>query len=273
LIGEKAVVKALRRSGLTRPAFRALERYRAAKMRNVPDQGSDGLPLPPPLLMVQVAGHADHEKFLSGGRQASQTIAEAVDRQGVAMADMGAIFDFGIGCGRVARHWQHLDGPRIVGSDYNRRLVAWCNENLPFLSAHQNQLEPPLSQADEQFDLVYAISVFTHLTESMQRAWLAELRRVTKPGGLLLLSTAGMAFRPVLERFDHDLLKRFDRGEMVVADQAVAGTNRCLAYHPEGWLERHLLDGFTLAEFVPSGVPSSGNQDLYVLQKLAPPTP
>ena len=189
------------------------------------------------------------------------------------MAGMEAIFDFGIGCGRVARHWQNLDGPRIVGSDYNGRLVRWCNESLPFVSAHQNQLVPPLSEPDGQFDLVYAISVFTHLTEPMQRAWIAELRRVMKPGGLLLLSTAGMAFRAVLERFDGDLLERFDHGEMVVADPAVAGTNRCLAYHPEGWLERHLLNGFALAEFVPSGVPSSGNQDLYVLQKLAASTP
>jgi 8-oxo-dGTP diphosphatase len=47
---------------------------------------------------------------------------------------------------------------------------------------------PPLPYAESSFDLVYGVSVFTHLSEEHQRAWLPELRRILKPGGLLLLS-------------------------------------------------------------------------------------
>ena len=47
---------------------------------------------------------------------------------------------------------------------------------------------PPLPYADGSFDLIYGVSVFTHLSEEHQRAWLPELRRILKPGGLLLLS-------------------------------------------------------------------------------------
>lgn len=41
------------------------------------------------------------------------------------------------------------------------------------------------------FDLVFAISVFTHLDEDYQFAWLKELQRVTKPNAVLILTTSG----------------------------------------------------------------------------------
>ena len=45
---------------------------------------------------------------------------------------------------------------------------------------------PPLDYSDEMFDLVYAVSVFTHLSEEFQLPWLGELRRILKPNGVLL---------------------------------------------------------------------------------------
>ena len=44
---------------------------------------------------------------------------------------------------------------------------------------------------DAYFDLIFNHSVFTHLDENYQDAWLAELERVTKPGGVLVLSVSG----------------------------------------------------------------------------------
>jgi len=43
---------------------------------------------------------------------------------------------------------------------------------------------PPMSYEDNMFDFVYSISIFTHLPEDMQFAWLQELQRITKPGGI-----------------------------------------------------------------------------------------
>ena len=40
----------------------------------------------------------------------------------------------------------------------------------------------------------YTFSVFTHLSEALQVSWLAELSRVLKPGGYLLLTTVGAPF-------------------------------------------------------------------------------
>jgi len=52
-------------------------------------------------------------------------------------------------------------------------------------------LQPPTGLPAQGFDLVYGISVLSHLSEPDQFAWLAELARLTRPGALLLLSTLG----------------------------------------------------------------------------------
>lgn len=41
------------------------------------------------------------------------------------------------------------------------------------------------------FDVAYCFSVFTHLNERMQNLWLLELKRILKPGGILLLTVHG----------------------------------------------------------------------------------
>jgi len=71
----------------------------------------------------------------------------------------------------------------VHGSDYNPRLVRWCRESLPFADFRVNGLQPPLPYADGELEFVYAISIFTHLTEALQDAWLQELARVLAPGG------------------------------------------------------------------------------------------
>ena len=45
--------------------------------------------------------------------------------------------------------------------------------------------------ADGTFDLIYGISVFTHLDEPLQLSWLQELRRVAKPGALIITTVHG----------------------------------------------------------------------------------
>ncbi len=103
-----------------------------------------------------------------------------------------SVLDFGCGCGRTLR-W--LDGlaerAYLAGSDIDGECVSWCAENIRFAHFSHNELLPPLEFADETFDLVYALSVFTHMNESAQHAWLAELQRVTRRGAVLLLSTHG----------------------------------------------------------------------------------
>ncbi|HEY0382006.1 MAG TPA: class I SAM-dependent methyltransferase [Candidatus Elarobacter sp.] len=53
---------------------------------------------------------------------------------------------------------------------------------------------PPSDLPAESFDVIYAYSVFTHLSEELQRAWIEEFRRLLRPGGVLVASVKSRRF-------------------------------------------------------------------------------
>jgi SAM-dependent methyltransferase len=260
---KRFLLRALTRLGLLEPAFRAYERVKAAGHRPG-GAAPDGLPIPPPHLIVRVAGTADAEWFLEGGRLAAGSIRMALLRHGRPVEQLEAMLDFGCGCGRVVRNWRALPATTVHGSDRDERAVAWSREHLRFARFETNSLGPPLAYGEESFDLTYALSVFTHLTEELQFSWLAELRRVLRPDGLLLLTTHGAAYEG---RLDDEELERFRAGELVVRRPEAVGTNLCTAFHPEAYARSHFGDGLVLLEHVPEGAKGNPRQDLYVLRK------
>jgi len=264
---KRRLLRLLERTGLIGPAFRAWESTQAllAGRRSGVD-ADDALPVPPPRLIVRVAGTADVGWFLEGGRLGAASVRGALQRQGVGLEQLGAMLDFGCGCGRVTRNWAGLSGVQVSGTDLSRPAVAWCRRNLPFARFEENGLEPPLVFADDTFDLVYALSVFTHLTADLQLAWRDELRRVLRPGGFLLVTTHGRSYAP---RLAPDERERFERGELVVRWGDVAGTNLCSAYHPEAYLRDTFARGFAFLELEAEGAHGNPTQDLVLLRKVS----
>ena len=253
---KRSLLRLLDRLGLAGPAFRTYERLVALGPERV--RGVEGPPLPPRRLMVRVAGTADPDWFLRSGRAGYDAIAAHVP-----LDEIGAVLDFGCGCGRVTRYWHDFDGA-VSGSDVSHDAVEWCRDNLSFASFVRNELAPPLAFDDESFDLVYALSVFTHLTADLQLAWRDELRRVIRPGGYLFLTTHGRSYVP---RLEDDERERFERGELVVRWGDLPGTNLCSAYHPEGYLRDTFADGFAFLELEPEGARGNPTQDLVLLRK------
>ncbi len=251
---------------MLRPAFRAYERLLSLRAPSrLVAQPDDGLPMPPPTLIVRVAGTPEADWFLESGRLADEAIRDILNHDGAPIEALGAILDFGCGCGRVTRRWVGLRGIRVYGSDRDERAIEWCRRNLPFAQFETNGLAPPLAFDDEAFDLVYALSVLTHLPEELQLLWLRELHRVLRPGGRLLVTTHGAHY---LRRLDDAERTRFEAGELVLRWEEAAGSNLCAAYHPRSYVERTLLPtGFELVEFVAEGAKGNPAQDLYLLRK------
>src|SRR5262245_17478914 len=231
----------------------------------------DGLPLPPPDLIALVAGQLKPSDFYAAGRFGAIWIRELVERNGIDLRKLDSILDWGCGCGRVVRHWRQLTGASLFGCDYNPYLVHWCNENLPFGDFRVNELEPPLPFDDESFDLIYGLSVFTHLDEAQQLAWMADLRRVLRPGGALLLTFHGRARVEELRgtQWYDEVSPLFDSGELVVLAGELAGTNRCATYHPERYIREVLAGDLEVVHYAPSGALDI-QQDAVLFRKLKP---
>ena len=144
-------------------------------------------PLPPPRLRFRVAGSPSRDLFLKVGKRSCEEIEASLEQAGRPLASLRSILDFGCGCGRtlmwlVERH----PATTFYGTDVDGESIQWCQEKLNSAEFKQNRPLPPLEYPDKMFDLVYAVSVFTHLSEEFQLPWLDELKRILKPNGVLL---------------------------------------------------------------------------------------
>lgn len=146
--------------------------------------------VPPARLRYRVQGAVSRSGFLSVGHQCADDIRRCLREVQRPFESFSQALDFGCGVGRVMR-WLGSQGPRLQGVDIDPEAVAWCKQAFPFAAFEVTPSEPPLPFADAAFDLIYGISVFTHLDEALQHAWLRELRRVIRDNGVVLLTIHG----------------------------------------------------------------------------------
>jgi len=102
------------------------------------------------------------------------------------------MLDFGSGPGRTLRHFlPEAESAEFWGADIDAASIAQLEASLcPPMHAWRCAGGPPLGLEHGSFDLIWAISVFTHLTDT-SLAWLLELHRLLKPGGLLIATYIG----------------------------------------------------------------------------------
>ena len=192
-----ATAPAGNRPGLSRetgePDILSTDRHPDPSENSKPAEiADDDLPWPGVELVSRVAGGPDRPAFYESGRQSVRDLEAVLSVIGRRLDSFTSILDFGCGCGRILLHLAHLaETASVHGVDIDARAVRWAAENLPWADLKVNRTEPPLEFGDATFDLVYNHSVFTHLDEEHQDLWLTELRRVTRPGGILVLSVHG----------------------------------------------------------------------------------
>lgn len=220
-----------------------------------PRVAEDDLPIPPPEMIGLVAGGLPPSGWFEKGRYGVTWIREMLARNGIELGRIGSLLDFGCGCGRVIRHWPGLTDARLHGSDYNPYLVDWCSNNLPVGEFSVNGLEPPLPFDDDSFDLVYSLSIFTHLDESLQVPWMEEMIRVTKPGGVFVLTFHGRSRLEHVDKFENseEIVRAFEAGELVVWRGEQAGGSGCAAWHPQAYVYEVLARDVEVIDYSPSG--------------------
>jgi|GEM_PF-457109 len=110
-----------------------------------------------------------------------------------ALRDHGAggdrLLEIGCASGRVLRHFaMQSEFSELWGTDINHRHIRWLSDHMPpKVKPLTMPALPGLPVEDNYFDVVTAFSVFTHI-DVFETAFLADIRRVLKPGGIAYLT-------------------------------------------------------------------------------------
>lgn len=230
--------------------------------------------IPPASHRLRVAGNDDLAAFLIEGYTAFHTIDAALRRwSGSPITASGTVLDWGVGCGRFSRYLEPHVGShaRLVGVDVDEFNVNWCREHLPWGEFHVASGRPPMPLDDNSVDVVVGISVFTHIRPALEREWLAELARVVRPGGYLLLTTLGDAnfARSGLGAAEHRMLLEagtLDVGYNDGIDGAVADDPEYYrnVFHTERHVRTVWSTWFDVVAYEPASI--GNHQDLWILR-------
>jgi ubiquinone/menaquinone biosynthesis C-methylase UbiE len=197
------------------PYLGGIANYILEPIAEVETSGNKGLPVPPKDLW-QGYGRST-EDFLLGAKNHFNAMNETLAQSDFPLRAGYRILDFGCGAGRMIRQFEDVAADReIWGVDINAEHIIWCQRNLspPFHFATTTTL-PHLPFEDRYFDFIYAGSIFTHIAD-LADAWLLELRRVTRPNGMIYITLHDNTSIRILRESDRqpwltDMLKGFER--------------------------------------------------------------
>lgn len=180
---------------------------------------------PPASLRFRASSLIPLNEFQRTGQGLAALVQARLASSGIRFSNAPNLLDFGCGCGRVLS-WLAIDHPRaqLHGVDIDADAIAWCRSRMPSVNLLAIQPDPPLPYPPGFFDAVFALSVFDTLRTDARAAWIAEMHRVLKPGGTLLLTVNGSASGPVAagggSRYDAMLSEWF---EEVVYEEITGG--------------------------------------------------
>jgi SAM-dependent methyltransferase len=234
----------LRRLKLRGPADRALylvmlvrhSRRNRAFRRMYPD-----FKLPPSSLVFEACNHVNWHEYCVSGQVHARVFGDLIRKW--VPAGRISVCEWGCGPGRIIRHMPGTLQEKQAafhGTDYDEKCVRWCSENLDGISFARNDVAPPLPFDSEKFDCIFGYSVLTHLPEDLCMAWFKELKRVTKPGGCIIVTTLGERYRFKLLP---DERKQFDAGGMVGRKGGSVGGKCFAAFHPPRYMREVLFEG------------------------------
>lgn len=218
----------------------------------------------PPDYLIYESFQLNYEKYYVQSKEGARKLVAHFARH-VELKDK-KILDWGCGPARIVRHLPELigNGCSYYGTDYNARSIAWNSENLPEISFHNNSLEAALPYEDNFFDVIYGLSIFTHLSAAMHKDWYNELYRILKPGGILLLTTQGDTYKPKMTSSERS---QYEKGELVVRGQVKEGHRIFSAFQPKQFMQQLFANATVLEHIELPPVGQWYPQDKWIVRK------
>lgn len=207
----------------------------------------------------------NYQKYYNEGSQTAQWLANHFKKH-IDLKNK-RILDWGCGPGRIIRHLPNVigNGCEFFGTDYNEKTIDWCSTNLNEIQFNKNPLKAQLPYADDFFDVIYGISIFTHLSKQLHLNWYNELYRVLRPGGIMFLTTQGDNYKAKLTNKE---LKAYNENQLVVRGKVKEGHRTYSAFHPKAFME-NLFSNAEILEHIETKPTTTKwlPQDIWIIKK------
>jgi SAM-dependent methyltransferase len=230
------------------------------------------LPVPGGDLVAVTQGGRDTRSYQESMISGLVSAELVLRRAGIDPESIRAVLDVGCGTGRLLSGWRFASSAprRLFGVDVNAALIEWASENLRDVAEfHASAPLPPLSLDADAFDLAILASVFTHFPLGWQRAWAAELWRVLRPGGIVLMTLHGTPY--VVTLLDAAQRAEYERNGYVEVANAAPGESAFGTFHSPEFADEVMQPFHRRARFpfgeVTSWFPIASWQDVYLFEK------
>lgn len=182
--------------------------------------------------------------------------------------DTKMILEWGCGVSRIIRHFPNFinSESKLYGCDINYEMTKWNKENIENINFDTINYLPPTRYENNKFDLVYALSVFTHIEDTQQNEWINEIARITKPNGVFLFTTHGTHFFEKLSTIELNHLQ--SKGSYTIPYNQ-KGHRMMSTYNISENFKNNVELHFDVLEFYEGkfNIDKVGGQDLWIVRK------
>ena len=241
-----------------------IQRYKNRKINTEFRKNNPDVKLPADYLIYE-SFQLNYQKYYTESIETAQWVVDHVSKH-IELKDK-KLLDWGCGPGRVIRHLPMVvgNGCEYYGTDYNAKSIDWCSKNIANVHFNTNSLESKLPYTDNFFDVIYGISIFTHLSEQLHHDWYNELFRVLKPEGIMFLTTHGDIFKVKLT--DNEI-EKYNQGKLIVRGKVKEGHRTFSAFQPNGFMETLFQNAEILEHITPTPEKGKGlPQDIWIIKK------
>jgi hypothetical protein len=180
------------------------------------------------------------------------------------------LLEFASGYGCVTRHLQNvLPAVKVTSCDIHPEAITFLQNEFG-VDAMQSHAVPEQVSTDKRFDVVFALSFFSHMPKTTFSRWLKTLSSLVVPGGFLVFTTHGLTSKRLHIKnteFDKDgffFLSSSEQKDINPSEYGCAVVQPLFVLHAAKQVGELSLTYFREAHWW-------GHQDLYVFQKTASP--
>lgn len=244
--------------------------YRLSKFKNYQQNKrfkklNPGFAIPPDYYLYETYA-LDYAQYKEDGENTALEILEWTKPY---LKQPVKILEWGCGVSRIVRHIPNIASKdcKIYGVDINDEMIKWNTKNISKVKFAKNNYNPPLSFADNQFDLIFALSVFTHIEPEIQNLWIKEICRVAGVNGIFLFTTHGKMYESHLNKKAAEELK--SRGSFLQAYEQ-KGHRMMTTYNSYENFRKNIEPYFEILEYYDGEKfpEKAGRQDLWIVKKI-----